>query len=63
MVNKSDIESVFNELKWIENNPYESADWIKGNHGWVGGYEEHLNWKEEKPPTEWIFKLWVKLKE
>lgn len=50
-------------LKWIETNPHESVDWIKGDHGWVGGYEEHLNWKEEKPPTEWIFKLWVKLKE
>ena len=50
-------------LKWIANNPYESANWVKGDHGWVGGYEEHINWKEEKPPTEWILKLWVKLKE
>jgi len=50
-------------LKWIEESPYEHVGWKKGDHGWVGGFEEHLNWKEEKPHTEWIFDLWVKLKE
>lgn len=50
-------------LNWVETSPHEHAGWTKGDHGWVGGFEEHINWKEEKPPTEWVFKLWVKLKE
>jgi len=49
--------------KWIEESPYEHVGWKKGAHGWVGGFEEHLNWKDEEPHTEWIFDLWVKLKE
>ena len=49
--------------KWIEESPYEHIGWKQGNHGWVGNFEEHLNWKEENPQTEWIFDLWVKLKE
>ncbi|PVX25863.1 MAG: hypothetical protein CW716_07190 [Candidatus Bathyarchaeum sp.] len=50
-------------LKWVENSKHEPEGWTKTSHGWVGGFEEHLNWKEEKPPTEWVFKLWIKLKE
>ena len=48
---------------WIEESSCEHVGWKKGDHGWVGGFEEHLNWNEEKPQTEWIFSLWVKLKE
>jgi len=49
--------------KWIKNSGHEHVGWTKGEHGWVNGYEEHLNWYEDKPPTEWIFNLWVQLKE
>jgi len=49
--------------KWIEESEYEPADLKKGEHGWVDGFEEHLNWQEEKTPTEWTFNLWVQLKE
>ncbi len=48
---------------WIEKSVYEQAGWYKGNHGWVNGFEEQVNWQEQKPPTEWIFDLWVQLKE
>ena len=48
--------------KWIEESEHEHVGWKKGEHGWVNGFEEHLNWREEKPRTEWEFDLWVKLK-
>ena len=48
---------------WLEKSEYEYAGWHKGHHGWVNGFEEQVNWQEQKPPTEWIFDLWVKLKE
>ena len=48
---------------WIEQNGHEHADWQKTAHGWAGGLEEQVNWQEQKPPTEWVFDLWVKLKE
>ncbi len=48
---------------WIKKSRYEHAGWKKGEHGWVDGFEEHLNWREGKPQTEWVLDLWVKLKE
>ncbi len=48
---------------WIEESKHEFIGWKKGEYGWVDGYEEHLNWQEKKPQTEWIFDLWVQLKE
>lgn len=48
---------------WIEENGYESVGWKKGAHGWVNGFEEFVNWQEQKPPTEWLFDLWVAIKE
>lgn len=58
------IAFAWNKLwNWIENNGYEHVGWQKGKHGWVGGFEEQVNWQEQKPPTEWIFDLWVQLKE
>jgi hypothetical protein len=50
-------------LKWVKESPYDHVGWNKGSHGWVGGFEEHINWKKENPPTEWVFDLWIKLKE
>ena len=49
---------------WIEESGHEYAGWRKEEHGWVNGFEEHVNWQEQqRPPTEWIFDLWVQLKE
>lgn len=48
---------------WLEESTYESVGWTKGDHGWVDGFEEHINWQaEETPVTEWVFDLWVQLK-
>ncbi len=48
---------------WIEKSGIEHVGWRKEEHGWVGGFEEQVNWQEMKPPNEWVFDLWVKLKE
>lgn len=48
--------------KWIEESEYEHDGWKKGEHGWVDGFEELLN-HHEKSQKEWIFDLWVRLKE
>jgi len=47
---------------WVEESEYENIDWVKGEHGWALGYEEHLN-PGEKSQSEWEFDLWVQLKE
>lgn len=49
--------------EWIEESEYDHIGWRKGDHGWCNGFEEHLNWHEKKPTSEWIFDLWVQLKE
>jgi DNA gyrase inhibitor GyrI len=46
---------------WIKKSEYEHVGWKKGKHGWVNGFEEHLNWYNQKPHNEWIFDLWVEL--
>jgi DNA gyrase inhibitor GyrI len=48
--------------EWIEKSGREHLGWQKGVHGWVGGFEEQVNWQQAKPPTEWVFDLWVPLK-
>ncbi len=47
---------------WIENSGYEPISWQMGKNGWVGGFEEHVNWQDQKGPTEWVYDLWVLLK-
>jgi DNA gyrase inhibitor GyrI len=49
--------------EWIEKSGYDHIGWQKGENGWFNGFEEHLNWHENKPTIEWIFDLWVQLKE
>jgi len=62
--NLDNIRSAWQELwKWMEKGEREHIGWRKGKHGWVNGFEEHLNWHEKKPPNEWVFDLWVQLKE
>ena len=48
---------------WIETSEYEHVGWKKEENGWVGGFEEQVNWKEQKQHTDWVFALWVQLKE
>jgi len=60
----SKIREAWEQLwNWIKENGYEHIGWTKGEHGWCNGFEEHLNWYEKKAPNEWIFDLWVQLKE
>lgn len=48
--------------KWLEESEYEFTGWTKGEHGWVNGYEEHLNPFEDNPPNEWLFNLMIPVK-
>jgi DNA gyrase inhibitor GyrI len=50
-------------LKWVEQSKYQQVGLTKTEHGWVNGYEERLNWYENKLPNEWVFDLWVQLQE
>ena len=47
---------------WINESEYEHIGWRKGEHGWCNGFEENLN-PLERSPHNWIFDLWVQLKE
>ena len=47
---------------WIDESDYEYIGWKKGEYGWCNGFEEHLNPLEESM-KDWIFDLWVQLKE
>ena len=49
--------------KWFKDSKYKPVDLKKNKHGWVNGFEEQVNWREEKPQIEWIFNLWVQIKE
>jgi len=51
-------------MKWVKENNYQEIGVIKTENGWVNsGFEELLNWDETKPPTEWVFDLWLQIKE
>ena len=55
-------------FKWVEDSEYELDCWTKSEYGYEGGFEEHINWydvigDEGAPTEEWIFGLWVQLKE
>jgi DNA gyrase inhibitor GyrI len=47
---------------WIETSGYEPVSWQMGKNGWIGGFEEHVNWQDQKGPAEWVYDLWVLLK-
>jgi DNA gyrase inhibitor GyrI len=62
--NLGKIREAWQQLwQWIDESKYEHVGWKKGEHGWVDGFEEHLNWHENKPQNEWTFDLWVQVKE
>ena len=51
-------------FSWVEANGHAPVGVVKGPHGWVNSaYEELLDWQQPKPPTEWLFRLWVQLRE
>ena len=47
---------------WINESEYDHIGWRKGDHGWCNGFEGRLN-PLERSPRDWIFDLWVQLKE
>ena len=53
-------------IKWVQENGHEQVGMSKGAYGWVNsGFEELINWQElknQKPPTEWLFDLWLQIK-
>lgn len=58
------IGDAWNRLfTWIEESEYEHVGWRKSEHGWVDGYEENLDPFGGLSPEEWVFDLWVQLKE
>lgn len=62
--NLNKIKEAWQKLwKWFEDSEHKPVDWKKSEHGWVDGFEEQVNWQEEKPQTEWILDLWVQIKE
>lgn len=51
-------------LGMVESSGYKQIGVSKQENGWVNaGFEEFVNWQLENPPNEWIFNLWVQLKE
>jgi len=50
-------------FEWVEASEHQHVGWRREDKGWVGGFEEHLNFSEALPPSEWVFDLWVRLKE
>ncbi len=48
---------------WMKASEHDHVGWKKGEHGWVNGFEERLDWYEQTPPNEWTFDLLVQLKE
>jgi DNA gyrase inhibitor GyrI len=62
---ESDMDEGWRNLFiWVESAGYKPSDIIQEEYGWVDcGFAEQVNWQEEKPQTEQIFNLWLKLKE
>jgi len=48
----------------VETNRHQPVGVAKGEHGWANSaFEELVDWLQEKPPSNWVFRLWVQLKE
>lgn len=53
-----------NLFSWVESSGHEPVGVTKGGHGWVNSaFEELVSWQQEQPPTEWVFNLFVQLRE
>jgi effector-binding domain-containing protein len=61
----ADITQRWKDLtELVESSGYTQASVSKEEYGWVSGdLEEHINWHLEKNPKEWIFNLWLKIRD
>jgi AraC family transcriptional regulator len=51
-------------FSWVETSGHKPAGVVRGAHGWVNSaFEELLDWQQQKPPSEWVFRLMIQLKE
>lgn len=51
-------------IAMVEASGYKQVGVLKEEYGWVNaGFEELVNWQQEKTPSEWVFNLWLQLKE
>lgn len=51
-------------MKWVKENGHQEVGVIKTENGWVNsGFEELINWEETIPPSEWIFDIWLQIKQ
>ena len=48
---------------WIRENKYEYIGMQKSDNGWCNGFEGRLIGMKGWPPNEWVFDLWVQLRE
>jgi hypothetical protein len=48
--------------RWLDESEYEFIGWRKEEHGWVSGYEEHLNPFDNKTQNELLFNLMIPIK-
>jgi len=66
-----EVKNLFNLVEgwkslfaWVEANSHLPVGVTKGEYGWVNSaFEELVDWQQQKPPTEWVFRLWVQLRE
>jgi effector-binding domain-containing protein len=50
-------------FSWIEANKHQPVAISRGKYGWVNcAFEEIVDWQQNRPPTEWVLRLWVQLK-
>ncbi len=51
-------------FSWVKANGHQPVGVSRGKYGWVNSaFEEIVDWQQEKPPAEWIMRLYVQLKE
>jgi DNA gyrase inhibitor GyrI len=51
-------------MNWAKENGHQEVGVIKTENGWVNsGFEELINWEETIPPSEWIFDIWLQIKQ
>lgn len=51
-------------LAMVESSGYKQVGVSKQENGWVNaGFEEFVNWRIEGTPNEWVFNLWLQLRE
>ncbi len=50
-------------FSWVEASGHQPVGVSRGKYGWVNSaYEELVDWQQNKPPTDWVLRLWIQLK-